>query len=133
MLFLSSYSSCCWISLTNGGNSNWFLSTTVDLTRRRDNGKINTSPISALFPIVRIQQGCSKTISIPAEDSDGDKVRCRWSSGSSRECGGVCQRFIYSGTLDEVSLLNAFSRQCNENRCTLAGQFHFRTFMPFEV
>ena len=103
VLFLFSYSSCCWISLANGGNGNWFLSTTVNLTRRQDNGKINSSPISALSPIVRHQQGCSKTLVIPAEDSDGDKVRCRWSTGSHRECGAVCQRFSSSGTLDEVS------------------------------
>lgn len=103
VLFLSSYSSCCWISLTNGGNGNWFLSTTVNLTRRQDiYGKINSSPISALSPIVRLQQGCPRTISIPAEDSDGDKVRCRWSTGQNRECGGVCHIFN-SGTLDEVS------------------------------
>ncbi|KAL9988076.1 hypothetical protein ACROYT_G002476 [Oculina patagonica] len=99
--WLVSYLSCCWISLTNGGNGDWFLSTTVNLTKRQDNGKINSSPISALSPIVRLQQGCSKTISIPAEDSDGDKVRCRWSTGYRRECGGVCQRFINSGTLDK--------------------------------
>ncbi|XP_044184607.1 uncharacterized protein LOC114949673 isoform X9 [Acropora millepora] len=98
--WLVSYSGCCWISLANGSRS-WFLSTTVNLTRRQDNGKINSSPISALSPIVRHQQGCSKTIFIPAEDSDGDKVRCRWSAGSQRECGGVCQRFSSSGTLDE--------------------------------
>ena len=56
-----------------------------------------------MAPIVRHQQGCPKTITIPAEDSDGDKVRCRWSIGSYRECGGVCQSF-QSGALDEVSL-----------------------------
>ncbi|KAJ7377445.1 hypothetical protein OS493_029348 [Desmophyllum pertusum] len=98
--WLISYSGCCWISLTNGGNGNWLLSTTVNLTIRHDNGKINSSPISATSPIVRIQRGCPRTISIPAEDSDGDKVRCRWSTGSQRECGGICNGF-YSGTLDE--------------------------------
>ncbi|PFX27261.1 Oncoprotein-induced transcript 3 protein [Stylophora pistillata] len=98
--WLISYSSCCWISLANGGNGDWFLSTSVNLTKRQDNGRINSSPISALSPIVRHQQGCSKTITIPAEDSDGDKVRCRWSTGSRRECGSVCQRF-QSGNLDE--------------------------------
>lgn len=98
--WLISYSSCCWISLANGGNGNWLLSTTVNLTRRQDSGKINSSPISAISPIVRHQQGCPKTITIPAEDSDGDKVRCRWSNGSRRECGGVCHSF-QSGTLDE--------------------------------
>ena len=101
VLFLCSYSDCCWISLANGGSS-WFLSTTVNLTRQQNNGKINSSPISALSPIVRIQQGCPRIISIPAEDSDGDKVRCRWSTGQYRECGGVCHVFN-SGTLDEVS------------------------------
>ncbi|PFX27260.1 CUB and zona pellucida-like domain-containing protein 1 [Stylophora pistillata] len=95
----TSYSSCCWISLTNGGG-NWFLSTTANLTVRPDIGKINSSPISALSPIVRHQQGCPKTITIPAEDPDGDKVRCRWSNDSQRECGGVCHSFK-SGALDE--------------------------------
>nr|XP_058952658.1 uncharacterized protein LOC131780054 isoform X2 [Pocillopora verrucosa] len=98
--WLISYSSCCWISLANGGNGDWLLSTTVNLTRRQDSGKINSSPISAISPIVRHQQGCPKTITIPAEDSDGDKVRCRWSNGSRRECGGVCHSF-QGGTLDE--------------------------------
>ena len=102
LTLLSSYSTCCWISLTNGGNGDWFLSTTVNLTRRQDNGRINSSPISALSPIVRLQQGCPNTISIPAEDSDGDKVRCRWSNGSRRECGSICHTF-HSGTLDEVT------------------------------
>ncbi|XP_022787832.1 uncharacterized protein LOC111327814 [Stylophora pistillata] len=97
--WLISYSSCCWISLTNGGG-NWFLSTTANLTVRPDIGKINSSPISALSPIVRHQQGCPKTITIPAEDPDGDKVRCRWSNDSQRECGGVCHSFK-SGALDE--------------------------------
>nr|XP_058969359.1 uncharacterized protein LOC131795764 [Pocillopora verrucosa] len=97
--WLISYSSCCWISLANGGSS-WLLSTTVNLTRRQDDGKINSSPISAMAPIVRHQQGCPKTITIPAEDSDGDKVHCRWSIGYYRECGGVCQSF-QSGALDE--------------------------------
>ncbi|XP_027056484.1 uncharacterized protein LOC113683445 [Pocillopora damicornis] len=98
--WLISYTSCCWISLANGGNGDWLLSTTVNLTRRQDSGKINSSPISAISPIVRHQQGCPKTITIPAEDSDGDKVRCRWSNGSRRECGDVCHSF-QSGTLDE--------------------------------
>ena len=115
VLFLSSYSGCCWISLTNGGNGNWFLSTTVNLTKRHDNGKINSSPISATSPIVRIQQGCPRTISIPAEDSDGDKVRCRWSTGSQRECGGICHGF-YSGTLDEVSYVTSSEHACNRNQ-----------------
>ncbi|KAJ7377434.1 hypothetical protein OS493_029335 [Desmophyllum pertusum] len=63
--WLISYSGCCWISLTNGGNGNWLLSTTVNLTIRHDNGKINSSPISATSPIMRIQRGCPRTISIP--------------------------------------------------------------------
>ncbi|KAL9988075.1 hypothetical protein ACROYT_G002475 [Oculina patagonica] len=98
--WLVSYGGCCWIPLTNGGNGTWSLSTTVNLTRRQDNGKINSSPISAIFSIVRHRQGCSKTISIPAEDSDSDKVRCRWSAGGYRECGGVCHVFN-SSTLDK--------------------------------
>lgn len=111
--------------MANGGNGNWFLSTTVNLTKRQDNGRINSSPISALSPIVRHQQGCSKTITIPAEDSDGDKVRCRWSTGSRRECGSVCQRF-QSGNLDEVSLADLLRtlRQILPDFCLL----EFSTF-----
>ena len=93
------YSSCCWISLNSGGSS-WSLSTTVNLTRRADTGQINSSPVSASIPIVRVQKGCSQVIRIPMEDPDGDVVRCRWATGSN-ECSGICHAFKHAD-LDEV-------------------------------
>ncbi|XP_072048907.1 uncharacterized protein [Amphiura filiformis] len=71
------FSSCCWISINNGGGS-WSLEASVDLTRRSDTGLINSSPITAMTPIIRVQYGCNYNLHIPTSDPDGDEVRCRW-------------------------------------------------------
>lgn len=63
------YSSCCWIGLASGGGS-WDVRVKGNLTRRADNGLINTSPISTMPPIVRLQHGCNHTIQIPGKASN---------------------------------------------------------------
>ncbi|XP_074622654.1 uncharacterized protein LOC141880949 [Acropora palmata] len=72
-----SYYSCCWISLTISSGGSWLVSARVNLTRRVDTGKINSSPVSRSPAIIRWQEGCPQYIRIPVEDPDGDKVRCR--------------------------------------------------------
>ncbi|CAH3033077.1 unnamed protein product, partial [Pocillopora meandrina] len=72
------YYSCCWISnLVRYANSAWLISTNISLSRRSDNGKINSAPVSRSPAIVRFQQGCQKSLKIPVEDPDGDFVKCR--------------------------------------------------------
>lgn len=88
-----------WISLLSGGGS-WEMRTTVDLNQRRDTGKINSSPVSAMPPTIRLQQGCEHNITIPVYDKDNDTVRCRWAEASKSECAGVCRSFPNS-FLDE--------------------------------
>ncbi|XP_078357327.1 uncharacterized protein LOC144642207 isoform X3 [Oculina patagonica] len=96
-----SYYGCCWISLSwYSGNGNWLVATTVNLTRRSDNGRINSSPVSRSSAIVRFQEGCSKSIRIPVEDPDGDVVKCRFASYS--ESYKNNDSFPY-GVLDEKS------------------------------
>lgn len=85
------------------GGSSWSVQTVVDLRRRSDNGKINSSPLSATSPIIRLQLGCSYSIPVHTDDPDGDIVKCRWASGSS-ECGGVCNA-LSGGTLTAVCLV----------------------------
>ncbi|XP_022794139.1 uncharacterized protein LOC111332922 isoform X2 [Stylophora pistillata] len=76
-----SYQSCCWISnLVRYADSSWLVSTKVNLYKRSDNGKINSSPVSRSPAIVRFQQGCHKSLRIPVEDPDGDFVKCRWAT-----------------------------------------------------
>ena len=94
-----SFSSCCWISLSRGG-SNWLVSTNVNLTRRSDNGKINSSPISRSAAIVRFREGCPRSLRIPVEDPDGDVVKCRHSTFSESKFND--DSFPY-GVLDEVN------------------------------
>ena len=65
------------------GNGAWFISTTVNLTRRSDNGRINSSPVSRSPAIVRWSEGCpSQSLRIPVEDADGDVVKCRYAKYS---------------------------------------------------
>ena len=76
-----SFSDCCWIALSRGG-SGWLVSTSVNLARRSDNGRINSSPISRTAAIVRLREGCPQSLRIPVEDPDGDVVKCRHSTYS---------------------------------------------------
>jgi len=99
LFFVNSYRSCCWISLSRYGGS-WLVSTTVNLTRRLDNGRINSSPVSRSPAIVRWSEGCpSQSVRIPIEDADEDVVKCRYAKYS--ESNFQSDSFPY-GTLDEV-------------------------------
>jgi len=45
---------------------------------------------------------CTRSIKLPVEDPDGDKVRCRWSTVA--ECGHACTNTpVNTVWLDEVS------------------------------
>ncbi|XP_033103598.1 integrin beta-like protein A [Anneissia japonica] len=91
-----------WIgSLIIGSNGRWSLPMSVNLTRRQDTGRLNSSPISSITPVVRLQYGCNHTLVIPVTDPDSDTVRCRWAVGS-RECGDVCGGFL-NAVLDEAT------------------------------
>ena len=104
---LCSYLGCCWISLSRYSSGNWLLSTIVNLTRRSDNGKINSSPVSKGAAIVRFQEGCPQSLRIPVEDPDGDLLRCRLATYS--ESSRYTDSFPY-GMLDEVN--HVFNINC---------------------
>jgi hypothetical protein len=97
--FEASFASGAWIRLNVGGGG-WEVRVKGDLSIRADLGRINTSPVTATQPIVRIQSNCPTAITIPVEDADGDVVKCRWAEGSQSECSGVCMAFPHA-TLDE--------------------------------
>ena len=118
------FTGCCWISLVAGG-SRWEIRVKGNLTRRTDNGLINTSPISTMSPVVRLQYGCNHTLQVPGNaelttgtystdfrmkitfilvaDADGDTIRCRWAESSRGECSGVCKA-LPGATLSGVCL-----------------------------
>ena len=80
LFFVNTFDSCCWISLSRYGGS-WLVSTTVNLTRRLDSGRINSSPVSRSPAIVRWSEGCpSQSLRIPVEDADEDVVKCRYAA-----------------------------------------------------
>ncbi|XP_071964990.1 uncharacterized protein [Antedon mediterranea] len=91
--FTMRFSGRNWIGgLVVGSNGGWSLPMTVNLTIRQDTERPNSSPLSSVTPIVRLQHGCNHTLVIPVNDPDGDRVRCRWAVGSF-ECGDVCNGF----------------------------------------
>ncbi|CAC5391942.1 unnamed protein product [Mytilus coruscus] len=82
------------------------MRTTANLTVRNDIGKINSSPISTMKPIVRMKYGF-------IQDDDADIVKCRWSTNiGNDECGNVCQAFPGS-VLDEVSCILHYNATFN--------------------
>ena len=56
------------------GGQSWELKVKGNLTRRADNGLINTSPITTMSPIVRLQHGCNHTIVIPGKAEMIDSI-----------------------------------------------------------
>ena len=58
------YTGNAWISLVRGGGR-WEVRVKGNLTVRPDTERINTSPITAISPILRLQHGCNHTINIP--------------------------------------------------------------------
>ncbi|XP_071124120.1 uncharacterized protein [Mytilus edulis] len=114
-IFQFGYSSCCWISTLVVGRGSWILLVTANLSIRNDTGKINTSPISAMQPIVRFKYGCSYSLTIPVQDDDGDIVKCRWANimnnmnhSQSNECYGVCEAFP-GAILNETSCILSYT------------------------
>ncbi|XP_063402647.1 uncharacterized protein LOC134686779 [Mytilus trossulus] len=95
------YSDCCLVSLVEGGSS-WSVMATANLTVRSDTGLINSPPIFAMQPVIRLKQSCSYSIKIPVIDEDGDFVKCRWATNSSGviECGQACSG-LSNSILDE--------------------------------
>ena len=86
-------------------NSDWLVSTNISLSRRSDNGKINSSPVSKSTAIVRFQHGCQRSLRIPVEDPDGDFVKCRWATRPESSIpGDSCPYTV----LDEVKFYTEF-------------------------
>ena len=99
--FPTSYSGCCWISLSHHpGYYDWKVETAINLAPRSDNRKINSSPVTRSPVIVRFPGGCRQSFRIPVEDPDGDTVKCRFATFS--ESLKVTTSFPY-GELDEVT------------------------------
>ncbi|XP_019635462.1 PREDICTED: uncharacterized protein LOC109478376 [Branchiostoma belcheri] len=98
-----SFDSCCWITVQRPGGGthepNWQVRTQFDIGVRADTGRPNSSPITASSAIHRIQINCDAVIRIPTKDSDGDAVKCYYSSVFN-ECGDACDPLPLS-SLDE--------------------------------
>ncbi|RNA32367.1 integrin beta A [Brachionus plicatilis] len=85
----ANFVSCCWINLVYGGGS-WHLKLKLDLNKRKDNNKTNSSPIALMSPLTILPLNYTSVIKIPTRDADFDVVKCRWSLSSLGECAGVC-------------------------------------------
>jgi hypothetical protein len=98
--FEASFSSGDWIALNAGINRNWEVRIKGDLVIRHDIGRVNTPPVTAMRPLVRLHYSRSSELRIPVADIDGDTVRCRWANSTLGECAEVCNGFPF-GILDE--------------------------------
>ena len=58
------FTGSAWVALLQGG-SGWELRVKGNLAPRADNGRINSSPITAIPPLVRLRHGATHTIVIP--------------------------------------------------------------------
>ncbi len=98
-----------WIELahldTNRHNAYWELRAKYSTFIRNDTNRLNTSPITLVPPIFRLEKGKEHLIRIPTVDLDDDLVKCRWSQAEHNECASICQ------SLKNIAELN--SEECN--------------------
>ena len=67
--FLSRYTGGDWITLVQGGGSaSWEVRVKGNLSPRPDNGRINSSPTTAVSPVFRLRHGATHTITIPGKE-----------------------------------------------------------------
>uniref|UniRef100_A0AAV2LUI3 ZP domain-containing protein n=1 Tax=Knipowitschia caucasica TaxID=637954 RepID=A0AAV2LUI3_KNICA len=69
--------SCCWVWLSPGHTPYWSILTSVDLGRRSDTDKANSSPDTAILPLLRIPQNCRRAYRPLTFDPDGDQFPAR--------------------------------------------------------
>ena len=62
-----------WVTLVQGGGS-WEVCVKGDLSPRGDNGRINSSPITAFFSVVTLRHGVTHTITIPGKEALHDST-----------------------------------------------------------
>ena len=59
------FTGSAWVALLQGSGG-WELRVKGNLAPRADNGRINSSPIAAIPPLVRLRHGTTHTIVIPS-------------------------------------------------------------------
>lgn len=83
------FESIPWVdSGADKSSSLGYMETSVNPQIRSDTGKINASPYSSLPSYLGVAFGCTTTVRLPADDPDGDSVRCRWAEQA--ECKNAC-------------------------------------------
>ena len=66
-VILSRYTGGDWITLVTGGGG-WEVRVKGNLSPRSDNGRINSSPTTAVSPVFRLRHGVTHTITIPGKE-----------------------------------------------------------------
>jgi hypothetical protein len=94
-----------WQSVLNYGGI-YYLSSLVSLKIQNHTKAINQSPITSVWPSLKIPVGIYQELNIPVMDADSDIIRCRWASGN--ECGDSCSR-PPNVTLDETNCILKFN------------------------
>lgn len=74
-----SYSGSNWIALVPVSGASWELRMYVNLTRRSDTGRLNTSPVATMTPIVRLKYGCNHSIVIPGMCTS-ENLKCKFTN-----------------------------------------------------
>ena len=59
--------------------ASWELRMYVNLTRRSDTGRLNTSPVATMTPIVRLKYGCNHSIVIPGMYTS-ENLKCKFTN-----------------------------------------------------
>ncbi|XP_032366595.1 uncharacterized protein LOC116685775 [Etheostoma spectabile] len=106
----SYYSMGYWASNFRSSLANWVMTAHVDLGTRSDTGESNSSPVTAMLPLLRVPRNCPRTYNMAVYDPDGDKVRCRVPTNpNTNECGlcGLTAGFSFDQNSCTLKYINS--------------------------
>ncbi|XP_034714336.1 uncharacterized protein LOC117935848 [Etheostoma cragini] len=99
-----------WASNFRSSFGNWVMTAHVDLGTRSDTGESNSSPVTAMLPVLRVPRNCPRTYNMAVFDPDGDKVRCRVPTNpNTNECGlcGLTAGFSFDQNSCTLKYINS--------------------------
>ncbi|XP_056298756.1 uncharacterized protein LOC130211783 isoform X2 [Pseudoliparis swirei] len=83
--FMMEFFGGLWSSNRNGISYMTSL-TSVELRKRSDTGRVNSSPQTNILPELRVPSNCQRDLDLLTFDPDGDEVRCRYGTRAALEC-----------------------------------------------
>ncbi|CAI5659798.1 unnamed protein product [Oreochromis niloticus] len=124
-VYTIAYSGGDWINGIKNNITSWRTEARLELRKRSDTGKANSSPQTTIIPVIRVPSNCQTNVSLLMFDPDGDEVKCRYGNTPS-ECNPCDPPSVLS--LSSSSCTLSFSPTSSSNEGPYAVQVMMEDF-----